>query len=61
LEYHMYAQRMDLPTLAQTTGFWRLSVRRALRPRVFARLGPRRLRRYAEALGLSVAQLKQLP
>lgn len=61
LEYHMYARRMDLPTLAQTAGFWRFCVRRALRPRGFARLGVRRLRRYAEALGLSVAELKQLP
>lgn len=61
LEYHMYARRMDLPTLAQTTGYWRICVRRALRPDVFARLGARRLRRYADALGLSVAQLKQLP
>ncbi|MFT4046861.1 MAG: hypothetical protein QM661_09225 [Solimonas sp.] len=61
LEFHMYARRMDLPTLAQSTGFWRCSVRRALQPSVFARLRPWRLQRYADALGITVAELKQLP
>lgn len=60
LEVHMYRQRMDLPTLAQATGFWRWQVRRHLRPAVFARLRARSLARYAEALGLSVAQLRSL-
>ena len=61
LEYHMYAQRMDLPTLAQTTGFFRFTVKRHLRPDRFPRLSQRRLTRYADALGLSVAALRQLP
>lgn len=61
LEYHMYARRMDLPTLAQSTGFWRCSVRRDLRPQAFARLRPQRLQRYADALGITVEDLKQLP
>jgi hypothetical protein len=58
LEVHMCRQRMDIPTLAQATGFWRWQVRRHLRPRVFGRLNARTLARYAEALGLSVAQLQ---
>jgi hypothetical protein len=60
LEVHMYRQRMDLPTLAQATGFWRWQVRRHLRPAGFARLSARALARYAEALGLSAAQLQSL-
>jgi hypothetical protein len=61
LEFHMYARRMDVPTLAQSAGFWPCSVRRALQPAVFARLRPWRLRRYADALGIPVDDLKQLP
>ncbi|HWU69252.1 MAG TPA: hypothetical protein VN046_10265, partial [Stenotrophobium sp.] len=61
LEYHMYAQRMDVPMLAETARTWQWRVRRHLRPRVFARLSNAWLRRYGEALGLSVEQLKSLP
>lgn len=61
LEFHMYQQRMDLALLAQTTGLWRWRVRRHLRPRVFARLSPALLARYAEALGISVDELRRVP
>jgi hypothetical protein len=61
LEYWMHARRMDVALLAQASGFWRWRVRRHLRPRVFAALGARQLARYAEALGLTAAALKQLP
>lgn len=61
LEYHMYARRMDLPTLAQSTGLWRWRVRRHLKPRVFARLSPDLLQRHADALGISVDELTRLP
>ncbi len=61
LEVHMYERRMDLPLLAGASGIWRWRVRRHFNPKRFARLSPRLLRRYAEALGLDVATLKQLP
>ncbi len=61
LEYHMYAQRMDLPTLAQSSGIWRWRLRRHLRARIFPRLSSRCLQRYADALGLSIEQLQVLP
>lgn len=61
LEYHMYAQRMDLPTLAQTTGLFQWRVRRHLRPAVFARLKPALLERYGDALGLPAAALCEVP
>lgn len=61
LEYHMYAQRMDPTTLAQSTGFSGWRVRRHLRPRPFRRLSPRKRARYAEALGLAPEALSQLP
>ena len=61
LEFHMYDRRMDLPTLAQTTGIWRWRLRRHLRPAVFHRLSESTLQRYADALGLSLQELKALP
>lgn len=60
LEYHMFRLRMDLPNLAQATGLWRWRVRRHLTPKGFARLSPRLLERYADALGLNAAQLQTL-
>lgn len=61
LEFHMYDRRMDLVLLSQTSGVWRWRIRRHFRPEVFARLRPKLLARYADALGLTVEQLKQLP
>lgn len=61
LEYHMYARRMDLATLADSTGIARWRVRRHLRPRVFARLPKRLLARYAQALQMPAAELPNLP
>lgn len=61
LEYWMYARRMDLPLLAQTTGIWRWRIRRHFRPAVFVRLPSAVLSRYAEALGVSVQELQHLP
>jgi len=61
LEYHMYEQRMDLTTLAQSSGIGRWRVRRHLRPEVFSQLKPALQTVYAEALGLSCEQLNTLP
>ena len=61
LEYHMFARRMDFDTLASVSGIWHWRLRRHLRPRVFARLPQKVLQRYADALGLTVVQLRALP
>ena len=61
LEYWMYAKRMDLELLAQSTGLWRWRVRRHLQAVHFARLPEHVLQRYAGALGLNTEQLQQLP
>lgn len=60
LAYYMVARRMDLPLLAQATGFWRWRIRRHFRPAVYARLPDRLLARYGEALGLDLPTLKTL-
>ena len=53
LEYFMYAHRMDLPTLAMSTGFFQWQVRRHFRFDVFLKLSPKILRRYADAFDRS--------
>lgn len=60
LIYWMYARRMDLPLLAQTTGWWQWQVRRHLRQPVHA-LPTRVLQRYAQALALPVETLCHCP
>ncbi len=61
LEYHMFAKRMDLTLLAQSTGLFKWRVRRHLRPAVFARLNASLLSRYADALGMTSEQVCRLP
>ena len=61
LEVWMWNQRMDLALLSQVSGIWKWRIQRHFRPNIFARLTPRLLQRYAQALGLRVEQLQQLP
>ncbi len=61
LEYHMYRNRMDLDTLVMVTGIWRWRVRRHFKPSAYAKLSDKVLARYADAMGVTVATLKQLP
>ena len=59
LEYHMHKARMDVPLLAQTTGLWQWRIRRHFRPAVFAGLSASLLATYADAMGMTVDQLKK--
>jgi hypothetical protein len=61
LEFHMYANRMEPDTLSATTGIWRWRVRRHFNPQRFAKLSERMLTRYADAMGITVAQLRVIP
>ena len=61
LEYHMHRNRMDFDTLVMVSGIWGWRVRRHFKPRVYAKLSDKLLARYAEALDVSVAELKALP
>ncbi len=61
LEFWMYERRMDVPLLSQTSGFWQWRVKRHLRPEIFATLADKHLQRYADALGLTLAELRKLP
>ncbi len=60
LEYHMARRRMDVAILAQFSGIARWRIRRHFRADVWTRLPQRLLVRYADALGISVAELQAL-
>lgn len=61
LEYWMCARRMDVALLSQISGIWQWRIRRHFNPQRFAALSPRLLARYADALGLTIAQLNTRP
>lgn len=61
LYFHMYDCRMDLTLLCQLTGLWRWRVKRHLRPGPFARLKPKVLARYADAMDKPIETIKTLP
>jgi hypothetical protein len=61
LEYHMYANRLNIATLSQSTGIFKWRIKRHLKPEIFKGLDTKLLIRYADAMGISVEQLRQLP
>ncbi len=61
LYFHMYNCRMDFAVLAQASGIAKWRMKRHMQPDVFAKLSPKIAARYAEALGLKVAELYRLP
>ena len=60
LFYYMYLYRFDLPTLAQTTGFWQWQIKRHFKPSIFEKLADSVLAKYAEAFGVSTSTLKTI-
>ena len=61
LEYHMYAQRMDLPTLAVAVGKFQWQVKRHFKPSNFVKLKQQQIETYAAVLGIDANQLKSVP
>jgi hypothetical protein len=59
LEFHMHKARMDVPLLSQVTGLWQWRIRRHFRPDTFQGLSAGLLKRYGDAMGMSVEQLKK--
>jgi hypothetical protein len=57
----MFDRRMELDTLAATTGIWKWRIRRHFDVQRFSRLPERVLQRYAEAMGITVERLKAVP
>jgi hypothetical protein len=60
LYYYMYALRMDLQLLAESTGFFKWTIKKDFDPNKFANIKDKRLEVYAEALGKTKDNLKKL-
>ena len=61
LEYHMYAQRMDLPMLAVAVGKYQWQVKRHFKPANFVKLTQQQIETYAAVLGIDATPLKSIP
>lgn len=61
LYYLMFAYRHDEGSLARAAGVFRWQLRRHCQPAVYATLSDKVLTKYAQALQLNLAQLKQQP
>ncbi len=61
LKYHMLRRQMTVGLLAAETGFWRFTVSRHLKPKVFNKLDRPTLERYADCLRMTVDELQRVP
>lgn len=61
LYFHMYARRMDLQVLAESTGLFKWRIKRHFNPVIFSKLSQSILNRYADALGITQEALLTLP
>lgn len=59
IEYFMYENRMDLPTLASVVGMFQFRVKRHLRMDIFKKMNDKLLSKYAEALNIKLEDLKE--
>lgn len=57
IQYFMYKNRMDLPTLSSCVGIMSFRVKRHLKMKYFKKLNRRILQRYAEVFDIEIAQL----
>ncbi|MBO9583052.1 MAG: hypothetical protein J7574_02710 [Flavobacterium sp.] len=56
--YFMEVSKMDLTILSSYVGFWKWRVKRHFKPNVFAKLNDKILKKYADAFGVSIEELK---
>jgi hypothetical protein len=58
LAYHIEKNIMDLGLLAKYTGFWKMTIKKHLKPEKFKELDDKVLFKYAEAIRITVEELK---
>ncbi|WP_417332921.1 hypothetical protein [Halarcobacter sp.] len=58
IEYFMYENRMDLPTLASVVGMFQFRVKRHLKMSNFKKLNDKILSKYAQAFNIKIEELK---
>jgi hypothetical protein len=56
--YFMELRLMDFPVLSGYTGFWTFTIKRHLKPSVFASLSEKKLAIYAKAFDITAEELK---
>jgi len=61
LYFHMYAVRMDLQVLSESTGFFKWTINKDFNPEKFAKISKKRLGVYSEAMGKTPQELQELP
>ncbi len=61
LYYHMYAVRMDLQVLSESTGFFKWTIKKDFQVNTFSNISQKRLAVYADAMGKSEEELRELP
>lgn len=58
IEYFMYENRMDLPTLSSIVGMMQFRVKRHLKMSNFKKMNDKLLNKYAEAFNIKIEELK---
>lgn len=58
--YFMELKLMDLSIISDYTGFWKWTIKRHMKPKVFSRLSDKKLKKYADAFEVSVEELKTM-
>ena len=61
LYFHMYDIRMDLQVLAESTGFFKWTIKKDFNPSTFSKINEKRLNIYADAMGKNTKELLVLP
>ncbi len=61
IEYFMYKNRMDLPTLAPVLGLFQFQVKRHLKAKTFKKLNDKTLKKYADIFHIELKDLKEFP
>ncbi len=56
--YFMELNKMDLAVLAAYSGFWKWTIKRHSRPNIFKKLSDSTLKKYADAFGITIEELK---
>ncbi len=56
--YYMELRLMDISILSAYTGFWKWTIKRHLKPAVFARLDNKTLSKYALVFEITIEDLK---
>lgn len=59
IEFFMYKNRMDLPTLCSVVGMFAFRVKRHLKMKHFKKLNDKILQRYCEAFDIRLEELKE--